>query len=203
MVVTKMLKYIIQNWKMYCKNENFVGIGSTRKVYRFEDFVVKEHLHPLGYKQSEKEMEIYTSMVDKGLDSLLAPTYYVDKFISVQQYFRPLELKDNQTYEINVQEHKHLLPNLYEEVFDILDKEFDCFDLKDSSNYGLNREGRLVFTDYGMTKSVYEKEWVPLAEKGILPQIHFDFCTVCGREKELRMYGGNDKDKRCYECGKE
>lgn len=198
-----MLDNVIQNWKMYCKKENFVGIGSTRKVYRVEDFVVKVHLHNLGYKQSQNELEIFTSMVDKGLDPLLAPTYYVDEFISVQQYFKPLELKDNQTYEIKVQEHQHLLPNLYGEVLDILDKEFDCFDLKDSSNYGLNREGKLVFTDYGMSKSLYEQEWVPLAEKGILPQIYYDFCTVCGLEKELRMYGGMDRDKRCYDCGKE
>ncbi|WP_214783189.1 hypothetical protein [Bacillus sp. ISL-45] len=86
-------------------------------------------MHPLGYKQSQNELEIYTSMVDKGLDPLLAPTYYVDEFIFVQQYFRPLELKDKQTYEIKVQEHQHLLPNLYEEVLDILDKDVDCFDL--------------------------------------------------------------------------
>ncbi|MBT2640412.1 protein kinase [Bacillus sp. ISL-39] len=198
-----MLKPIIQNWKMYCKNENFAGIGSTRKVYRVADYVIKVHLHPLGYKQSQNELEIYTSMVDKGLDPLLAPTYFVDEFISVQQYFRPLELKDNQTYEIKVQEHQHLIPNLYEEVLAILDQYFDCFDLKDSSNYGLNEECKLVFTDYGMTKSLYEKEWVPLAEEGILPQIHYDFCNECGIEKELRMYGKNDKDKRCYECGKE
>ncbi|WML48465.1 hypothetical protein RCG23_25095 [Neobacillus sp. PS3-34] len=87
--------------------------------------------------------------------------------------------------------------------FVLLDKNFDGFDLKDSSNFGLNNDGKLVYTDYGMTKSLYEKEWVPLAEEGILPQIHFDFCNVCGLEKELRMYGNNDKDKRCYRCEKE
>lgn len=64
-------------------------------------------------------------------------------------------------------------------------------------------EGKLVFIDYGLSKSVYEMEWVPLAEAGILPQIDFDFCKVCGVEKELRMYGENDLDKRCYSCGKE
>ncbi|WP_251617593.1 protein kinase [Mesobacillus subterraneus] len=202
-MLTTMLKHIIQNWKMYCKNENFAGIGSTRKVYRVADYVIKVHLHPVGFKQSLNELEIYTSMVDKGLGPLLAPTYFVDEFISAQKYLRPLDLKDNQTYEIKVQEHQHLIPNLYEEVLAILDKDFDCFDLKDSSNYGLNIDGKLVFTDYGMTKSLYEKEWVPLAEEGILPQIHYDFCNVCGIEKELRMYGENDKDNRCYECGKE
>lgn len=84
-----------------------------------------------------------------------------------------------------------------------LDQEFDSFDLKDSDNYGLNEQGKLVFIDFGMTKSLYETEWVPLAEVGVLPQIDFDFCTVCGEQKELRMYGEDDGDKRCYSCGKE
>ena len=198
-----MLEQLIQNWKVYCKNVNFVGIGSTRKVYRIDDYVVKVHLHTLGYKQSLNELNIYTSMVAKGLDMLLAPTYYVDESISVQKYYRPLDLKDNQTYEINEQEHTFILPTFYERVLHILDQDFDCFDLNDSSNYGLNSDGKIVFTDYGMTKSLYEQEWVPLAEEGVLPQIHFDFCNVCGLEKELRMYGENDRDSRCYECGKE
>ncbi|WP_255505198.1 hypothetical protein [Lysinibacillus sphaericus] len=86
-----------------------------------------------------------------------------------------------------------MIPNLFDEVLEILDKNFDCFDLIDSSNYGLNNYGKLVFIDYGMTKKLYEKEWVPLAEEGILPQIHFDFCIVCGLEKELRIYGDDDK----------
>lgn len=198
-----MQKQIIQNWNQYCIDENFVGLGSTRKVYRVLDYVIKVHLHPIGYKQSKNELEIYTSMADKGLDRLFAQTYYVDEFISVQKYYKPLELKNNQSYEVKVEENRRLIPNLFDEVLEILDKNFDCFDLIDSSNYGLNNDGKLVFIDYGMTKKLYEKEWVPLAEVGILPQIHFDFCIICGLEKELRMYGEDDKDKRCYDCGKE
>lgn len=198
-----MHKQILQNWNQYCIDENFVGIGSTRKVYRVLDYVIKVHLHPIGYKQSKNELEIYTSMVNKGLDRLFAKTYYVDEFISVQKYYKPLELKNNQSYEVKVEENRRLIPNLFDEVLEILDKNFDCFDLIDSSNYGLNSDGKFVFIDYGMTKKLYEKEWVPLAEEGILPQIHFDFCIVCGLEKELRMYGDDDKDKRCYDCGKE
>lgn len=198
-----MQKQIIQNWNQYCIDENFVGLGSTRKVYRVLDYVIKVHLHPIGYKQSKNELEIYTSMADKGLDRLFAQTYYVDEFISVQKYYKPLELKNNQSYEVKVEENRRLIPNLFDEVLEILDKNFECFDLIDSSNYGLNNDGKLVFIDYGMTKKLYEKEWVPLAEVGILPQIHFDFCIICRLEKELRMYGDDDKDKRCYDCGKE
>lgn len=46
-------------------------------------------------------------------------------------------------------------------------------------------------------------QWVPLADAGILPQIYYETCNVCGVEKELRMYGDQDNDKRCYACGKQ
>ena len=198
-----MLEELIENWKLYCKEENFVGIGSTRKVYRVSDYVIKVHLHPIGYNQSQNEFEIFTEMANKSLDSLLAQTYYFDDLISIQKYYAPLELIDNQSYEISLENHSHLIPDSFEKVLNELDRNFDCFDLKDSSNFGLDNEGKLVFIDYGMTKSLYETMWVPLAEDGILPQIYFDICNICGVEKELRMYGDEDKDKRCYECGKE
>lgn len=51
-----MLKQIIQSWDQYCRDENFIGIGSTRKVYRVLDYVIKVHLHPIGYKQSKKRI---------------------------------------------------------------------------------------------------------------------------------------------------
>ncbi|WP_255505197.1 hypothetical protein [Lysinibacillus sphaericus] len=69
-----MIKQIIQNWNQYCRDGNFVGIGSTRKVYRVLDYVIKVHLHPIGYKQSKNELEIYTSMADKGFGRLFAQT---------------------------------------------------------------------------------------------------------------------------------
>lgn len=198
-----MLELLIQNWNQFCKEDNFVGIGATRKVYKVSDYVIKVHLHPVGYKQSVNELKIYTSMQKKGLDALLAQTYYVDNYISIQKYYTPLELKNNQSYEINAEEHSYLIPNLFGKVLKELDSEFDCFDLEDSSNFGLDSNYKLIFIDYGMTKSLYEKGWVPLAEKGRLPQIYFDFCNICKMKKELRMYGDEDKDRRCYECGKE
>lgn len=92
---------------------------------------------------------------------------------------------------------------IFGQLLHLLDKEFDCFDIKDSSNYGWHSNGHLVLIDYGMTKKLYEESWVPLAESGILPQIDFDHCQICGIKKELRMYGDSDTDKRCYECGKQ
>ncbi|MFD1928987.1 protein kinase [Sporosarcina siberiensis] len=198
-----MLEEIIDNWNSYCKDENFVGIGSTRKVYKVSNYVIKVHLHSNGYKQSQNELQVFSAMEKKGLASILAKTYYVDDFISIQDYYLPLELIDNQSYDINPEIHSHLIPDRFETVMNELDKNFDCFDLKDSSNFGLNNNGKLVLTDYGMTKELYEKEWVPLAEEGLLPQIYFESCNTCGEKKELRIYGDNDIDKRCYDCGKE
>ena len=34
-----------------CVEDNFIGIGSTRKVYKYNDMVIKRFLHPIGYKQ--------------------------------------------------------------------------------------------------------------------------------------------------------
>lgn len=101
---------------------------------------------------------------------------------------RKFRVKNNQTYELNVVEDCRISPKL-KALLRELDQRFDSFDLKDSSNFGLNVEGNLVLIDFGMTKNLYETEWVPLAEAGKLPQIYFEKCRVCGIEKELRMYG--------------
>ncbi|MFD2045488.1 protein kinase [Ornithinibacillus salinisoli] len=198
-----MLTDIIQNWYKYSVEENFVGIGSTRKVYRVSDYVVKLHIHPIGYKQSLNELDIYNAMVEQGLHELFAKTYYVDEYVSIQDYYKPVAMRDNQSFEIDIKRENIYIPSKYEEAMSRLDNEFDCFDIKDSSNYGLNKENKLVFIDYGMSKKLYENEWVELAESGILPQIHFTNCSVCGLKKELRMYGEHDGDNRCYDCGKE
>ncbi|GGE71113.1 ASC-1-like (ASCH) protein [Priestia taiwanensis] len=202
-VKQRTIEDIASNWRMYCIDRNFIGIGSTRKVYRVGKYVVKIHKHPIGYKQSLNELEIYTWMVEAGLSELFAKTYYVDENITIQQYVEQLELRNNQCFEIDIENDQALLPPHYEEVYRILDEKFDSFDLKDSSNYGLDIHNKLVFIDYGMTKKLYEDEWVPLAESGVLPQMELTTCSECGLEKEIRVYGENDTDKRCYACGKE
>ncbi|WP_336990568.1 protein kinase [Bacillus infantis] len=195
--------HIEENWRKYCTEENFIGIGSTRKVYLHKEYAIKVNLHPLGFKQSLKEMEIYQFMKAEGLGSLFAEAFYVDQSVSVQRYYQPVPLINNQSYEIDKDSDRAFLPSGYEKALRILDAEFDSFDVKDSSNYGINGKKQLVFIDYGMTKKLYENEWVPLAESGVLPQIYFERCISCGIEKELRMYGDHDEDKRCLQCGKE
>lgn len=194
---------LIRDWRTYCTEENFIGIGSSRKVYKAGEWVIKVHLHPIGHLQSQNEMAIYNAMKATELDPMFAALLYVDERLAVQQYCTPIKRLNNQSFEIDRKQHSSLFPERYEEALRTLDRKFGGFDLKDSDNYGLNERGKLVFIDYGMSRSLYEKEWVPLAESGVLPQIDFDTCNRCGEKKELRMYGKADRDKRCYSCGKE
>lgn len=199
----KKIQELIKNREKYCVEENFVGIGSTRKVFKVSEYVIKIHKHNLGYKQSKNELIIYKKMWEKGFNELVAQTYYVDESLSIQKYYKPIALRNNQSYKLDMKKDTKLFPNKYEEILKLLEEEFDCFDLEDTSNYGLNEQGKLIFIDYGMTKKLYEEEWRPLAESGIIRQIEYDYCNVCGIKKELHIYGDNDSDRRCYMCGKE
>ena len=194
---------LIVDWRTVCNEKNFIGIGSTRKAFRAGEYVVKVHLHPVGFAQSQNELNVYKQMSERGHEHLFAEIYHVDESLCIQKYHRPFKIKANQSFDVDVDRDSKVIPTGYAHILMILDKEFDGFDLKDSDNYGLNEEGKLVLIDYGMTKRLYEDQWAPLAEAGVLPQIDFDHCEMCGALKELRMYGEKDPDKRCYSCGKE
>ncbi|MFD1032167.1 protein kinase [Metaplanococcus flavidus] len=183
-------------------SQNFIGIGSTRKVYRYKNLVVKKNLHKIGHLQSIKEQEMFRDLNLKGMTQYLAPVLHTDEKLSIQPFYEPLPLKNGETYNIEL-ETDDRSTNELREVIEEIDKKYDGFDLLDSGNYGLDQDGKLILIDYGMTKKLYENEWAPLATAGILPQIYFESCQVCGREKELRIYGENDSDRRCLECGKE
>ncbi|WP_404407120.1 protein kinase [Jeotgalibacillus malaysiensis] len=190
----------MENWKTYCTEQNFLGIGSTRKVYRAGDKVIKVHLHAIGYEQSRQELLIYEEMKRLGYDEYFAEVTEVHKEYAVQRFAEPLELQDAQTYDLPEDDER--LTHSHKKIISLLDREFDSFDLKDSGNFGINKAGRLVLIDYGMTKKRYETEWVPEADAGVIPQIYFEACTICGVEKELRMYSDADQDRRCVACGK-
>lgn len=82
-----MTGHIGEPWQKYCIEENFIGIGSTRKVYRHKNYAIKVHLHPIGYKQSLMENEIFQFMKSQGLASLFAETFYADPSVAVQKYY--------------------------------------------------------------------------------------------------------------------
>lgn len=182
--------------------QNFVGIGSTRKVFRFKHWVIKKHLHEIGYLQSQNEQKIHHALKVKGLASFVAPILYLDEKISIQPYVQALPLVNGETFDIDFNTDLRISANLKTAIEEI-DRVHDGFDFLDSSNYGEDERGQLILIDYGMTKTLYESKWVPLADAGVLPQIYFEPCIVCGVEKELRIYGEHDTDRRCYECGKE
>ena len=193
---------VVENIEDLLKQADMIGIGSTRKVYRFEDIVIKTFLHPIGYVQSKNEYEMYKSLEMQGLDKHIAPILFLSEKYVVQPFYEQLPLHNHCSYDIDLENDPRMLEDL-KTAIEVIDLELDGFDFKDSGNYGLNEEGHLVLIDYGMTKKLYEEQWVPLAEAGTLPQIRFEKCRVCNMEKELRMYGENDTDNRCMTCGKE
>lgn len=191
------------NWDIEAalKDAIMIGIGSTRKVYKYKNYVIKTFLHRLGYKQSVNEMQMYDVLHKKGIAEHIAPVLFLNEHYMVQPFFQQLSLKHGCTYDLNLQSDTRVTKDLAE-ALKILDTELGGFDFIDSGNYGLNEQGELVLIDYGMTKKLYEQEWVPLAEAGILPQIYLKACYRCGIEKEIRLYGEHDTDIRCVACGK-
>lgn len=193
---------VLENTAELIKNAKMIGIGSTRKVYRYENFVIKTFLHPIGYAQSKNEYDMYKSLEILGLEKHIAPILFIsDKYV-VQPFYEQLPLIKNCSYDIDLALDSRMTDDLKAALY-VIDNELDGFDFKDSGNYGLNNEGNLVLIDYGMTKKLYEEQWVPLAEAGKLPQIRFEKCCECNVEKELRMYGETDMDNRCVSCGKD
>lgn len=196
------IQSIIANLNDVLTNENFVGIGSTRKAFKYKQFVIKKYVHEIGYLQTKNEAAIYEILLTRDLAAHVAPILYVDKHLMIQPFYEQLPLCNNSSYDLDLQEEKRLTADL-KEALSIIDQELDGFDFRDSGNYGLDDKGNLILIDYGMTKTLYENKWVPLAEAGILPQIAFERCQSCGIEKEIRTYGKEDLDRRCVACGKE
>lgn len=193
---------LLENVDKLIENAEIIGIGSTRKVFRYEDFVIKTFLHPIGYEQSKNEYEMYKSLEALGLEKYIAPILFISEKYVIQPFYEQLPLDNNCSYDIDLEIDSRITEDL-KTALNVIDKELDGFDFKDSGNYGFNEEGKLILIDYGMTKKLYEEQWVPLAEAGKLPQIRFEACRVCNIEKELRMYGEADKDNRCVACGKD
>ncbi|MER2031067.1 MAG: hypothetical protein ABS903_18045 [Solibacillus sp.] len=67
---------VVENIEDLLKRAEMIGIGSTRKVYRFEDIVIKTFLHPIGYAQSKNEYEMYKSLEIQGLEKHIAPILF-------------------------------------------------------------------------------------------------------------------------------
>ncbi len=59
---------VLENVDELIKNAEMIGVGSTRKVYRYENLVIKTFLHPIGYTQSKNEDDMYKSLEVIGLE---------------------------------------------------------------------------------------------------------------------------------------
>lgn len=202
-MVQNKIQNLIRNQSAICVEQNCIGLGSTRKVYRYGNFVIKLHLNEIGFLQSLREYKIFGQMKESQFSHLFAPVYYVEDKFSIQHFFDNIPFINEQSYDIYEEKGNWVFPQLFHECMEYLDKKWDSFDVKDSSNFGLNENNELVLIDYGMSKSLYENKWVPAAEKGDVPQIEVHICDMCKTNKEIRMYGEEDQDIRCVSCGKE
>ncbi|WP_107841182.1 hypothetical protein [Metasolibacillus meyeri] len=86
------ITHITQNINQVLRQAQFIGVGSTRKVYRFTNVAIKTFLHPIGYSQSQNELHMYNLLVAQGLADHIAPVLYLDEQYMFQPYFEQLPL---------------------------------------------------------------------------------------------------------------
>ncbi|WP_374966748.1 protein kinase [Lysinibacillus sp. RS5] len=138
---------IVRNVDQLMIPENFVGIGSTRKVFRFKHWVIKKHLHEIGYIQSQNEQKIHQALKKVGLANYIAPILYLDEKISIQPYVQTLPLVNGETFDIDYKTDLRISVNLKEAIEEI-ERAHDGFDFLDSSNYGEDDQSQLILIDY-------------------------------------------------------
>lgn len=148
-----------KEYKSYMSEDKFLGIGTTRAVFKInQNIVLKVHLNKLGYLQSKKEYEIYNKMDCEKYKYMLSKQYYVCEEFSVCEYAEPMECY-NDAADVWCRDN---LPFVYDEcdvdmLIDLLaDEGIMIDDLSLSTNIGISKEGKLVFIDYGFTEDLYE-----------------------------------------------
>ena len=143
---------VLENVDELIKNAEMIGVGSTRKVYRYENLVIKTFLQPIGYTQSKNEYDMYISLEAIGLEKHIAPILFINEKYVIQPFYEQLPLKNHCSYDLDLEADSRMTEDL-KAALHVIDKELDGFDFKDSGNYGLNEVGLLVLIDYGMTKN--------------------------------------------------
>lgn len=122
---------VVENIGDLLKQAEMIGIGSTRKVYRFEDIVIKTFLHPIGYVQSKNEYEMYKSLEMQGLDKHIAPILFLSEKYVVQPFYEQLPLHNYCSYDIDLENDPRMMEDL-KTAIEVIDQELDGFDFKDS-----------------------------------------------------------------------
>lgn len=120
---------LLENVEQLIKNAEMIGLGSTRKVYRYDDFVIKTFLHPIGYAQSKNEYEMYKSLEALGLEKHIAPILYISEKYVVQPFYEQLPLINNSSYDVDLKTDSRMTEDL-KAALNVIDTELDGFDFK-------------------------------------------------------------------------
>lgn len=133
------------------KKFDCIATGSSRKVYRHSNYVIKVAINEIGIIQNETEIKIYQTSLNKNL-SVLKYLAKIELDIS-SKYFVVMEYKNNiisdtdTNYNSSTQKAETLKEQL-SAYYDMLFNEFNL-DLSDITPCNLCLDGIII--DYGLT----------------------------------------------------
>lgn len=138
----------------HCVDHNLIAVGTTRKVFKMGDYVVKQHISPNGYEQSTKECDFYNAL-PSHLQTWFARPYYVSPEYAIFEYVKPYEKGLDGNYyhtsfkDIISKEKHNNLENFLREL-ELKTKEYAISFAKliTDLNVGVKR-GEIKFVDYG------------------------------------------------------
>ena len=118
---------------------NPIGEGSSREIYRFNNYIIKKSKNKRGKIECSNEYYLYEN-IDAMYKKYLCPVIYYDDGIIVMQ----------NTEHVNLEEFNQNILSKHENLISYLYKEFgmDDFDLKCHFNWGKINEN-YVLIDYG------------------------------------------------------
>ena len=187
----------------YCMDQQKVGLGSTRAVYRHGDYVIKKHLHAVGYQQSQNEQCFYRLLKEKAMDENVGAIHYVSESHMIGEYVTPLPVYDDGTgYDLHdfvPEEPNERYHPTHTAATDFLVEQGVVYDeLLYSTNAGVNQQGFIVYVDYGMTHelSIAHQQGV---ENGDIPIYLHDECDGCREVKVCRVFD-NQTEIICLDC---
>lgn len=211
-----LLEDLKQNGLAYCDASNLISVGSTRATYGVGDYVVKQHLFPMAYEQSQQELLFYQQLPESLKMWFTAP-YYVGKDYSIFERVEPLNrepwagfrsLDDegrDSIYRYLKGERQDLSTEEVATVFNqvvqmVKAKGLMIDDLLVDFNVGyLN--GQFKFLDYGFSKDLSE-DFLWLTTYGRIPYTDIRCCEECGETIYLVNYKDRDIFFGHCRCGK-
>lgn len=188
----------------------YLGEGTSRVAYSLgEGLVKKVHLSEIGWRQSQKEYEIYTE-VPQRWKHLFNPIYEVNEEYQICRYSEPHTGDSDIPYDVLMVDDLDCIPFRYyvdadgcwgvvEDEHDLLrwlrDRDIVTNELFGTSNFSVIDEN-LVFIDYGMTNRDMDV-LIELQNSGVAPSYIEDWCTNCCQDTRIQVFGDTYTCKVC------